>query len=193
MPASGGAGDAPPAWPTPSAQEFACFSYDENRHFYLGDRSLKWYYPPRLGADLSRGFDAFQKHDDSRDEHLDGLLKTIAAHEQETRQPIDAHVVTWRGIMTKVRRPAAARRAAASLLTPRTRPRPRPRPCRSWRRHSSKTTGNASRSRALPPRAGLPLTACSVVALSSMPRCTRYGPPPPARPRPLLTPRQDCM
>ena len=65
---------------------------------------MKWYYPPTLGGDLSTGFETFEKHDDSADEHLDSLLKTIAAHEQETQAKIDAQVVTWRGMMTKVRR-----------------------------------------------------------------------------------------
>jgi RAT1-interacting protein len=65
---------------------------------------LKWYYPPEIGADLSAGYETFDKHDDSVDEHLDGLLKTIVAHEQEGGKKIDAHVVTWRGMMTKVSR-----------------------------------------------------------------------------------------
>lgn len=56
-----------------------------------------------LGADLSKGFNSFQKLDDSGDEHLDSLLKTIMAHEKETGKKIDANVVTWRGMMTKVR------------------------------------------------------------------------------------------
>jgi len=64
---------------------------------------MKWYYPPTLGADLSNGFEQFEKHDDSADEHLDSLLKTIIAHEQETQSKIDSHIVTWRGMMTKVR------------------------------------------------------------------------------------------
>lgn len=63
---------------------------------------MKWYYPPALGVDLSSGFEDFKSHDDSVDEHLDSLLKTIANHEKETGKPIDAHVVTWRGMMTKV-------------------------------------------------------------------------------------------
>jgi RAT1-interacting protein len=63
---------------------------------------MRWYYPPRLGADLSKGFDKFVKHDDSDDEHLDSLLKAIINHEQETNQKIDAQIVTWRGMMTKV-------------------------------------------------------------------------------------------
>lgn len=87
---------------TPS-QEIACFSYDDNHEFHIGDSSLKWYYPPRLGTDLSGGFETFDKHDDSGDEHLDGLLKTIIALEQEEGKKIDAQVVTWRGMMTKVR------------------------------------------------------------------------------------------
>lgn len=55
-----------------------------------------------LGANLSRGYEDFVKHDDSGDEHLVSLLKTIAAHEEETQKKIDAQVVTWRGMMTKV-------------------------------------------------------------------------------------------
>ncbi|UNI18908.1 decapping endonuclease targeting mRNA [Purpureocillium takamizusanense] len=93
---------AGPSQPVKRPKEFACFSYDENHEFHLGDRSMKWYYTPRLGADLSKGFNSFQKHDDSRDEHLDSLLRTIVAHERETGQKIDANVVTWRGMMTKI-------------------------------------------------------------------------------------------
>lgn len=63
---------------------------------------MKWYYPAPLGADLSNGYESFIKHDDSVDEHLDSLLKTIKNYETETGAAIDAHVVTWRGMMTKV-------------------------------------------------------------------------------------------
>lgn len=83
-------------------QEFACFSYDDEHKFHLGDQCMRWYYTPQLGADLSKGFETFVKHDDSVDEHLDSLLKTITAHEQKTGQKIDAQVVTWRGCLTKV-------------------------------------------------------------------------------------------
>ncbi|KHO01533.1 Protein RAI1 [Metarhizium album ARSEF 1941] len=88
--------------PVKRPKEFACFSYDENHEFRLDDSSIKYYYTPQLGADLSRGFNTFQKLDDSRDEHLDGLLKTILAHERETGKKIDANLVTWRGMMTKI-------------------------------------------------------------------------------------------
>lgn len=55
--------------------------------------------------DLSQGFEKFVKHDDSIDERLDSLLKTIMHHEQQTGKKIDAQVVTWRGIITKVSGP----------------------------------------------------------------------------------------
>jgi RAT1-interacting protein len=85
-------------------QEFTCFSYDDQHKLHLDERSLKWYYPPlELGTDLSNGFEKFDKHDDSQDEHLDSLLEAIIKYEKETGKPIDAHVVTWRGMMTKVR------------------------------------------------------------------------------------------
>lgn len=63
---------------------------------------MQWYYPAKLGADLSEGFDKFDSHDDSTDEHLGSLLKAIIAHEEEEGKKIDAHIVTWRGMMTKV-------------------------------------------------------------------------------------------
>ncbi|EFW99933.1 dhp1-interacting protein [Grosmannia clavigera kw1407] len=88
--------------PVKRPKEFTCFSYDDNHELHLDDRSLRWYYPPLLNADLSRGFDQFDKHDDSADEHLDSLLKAIAAHEQKTGVKTDAQVVTWRGMMTKI-------------------------------------------------------------------------------------------
>lgn len=63
---------------------------------------MQWYYPPRLGADLSKGFESFDKQDDGGDEHLDGLLKTVMAHEQQSGTKVDAQILTWRGMMTKV-------------------------------------------------------------------------------------------
>jgi RAT1-interacting protein len=83
-------------------QEIACFSYDEKHQFRLDDSSIRYYWPPTLGADLSRGFDTFEKLDDTADDHLDSLLKTIIAHEQELEKPVEADLITWRGMMTKV-------------------------------------------------------------------------------------------
>ncbi|KAI1423002.1 RAI1 like PD-XK nuclease-domain-containing protein [Xylaria sp. FL1777] len=88
--------------PVKRPKEIACFSYDEKHEFRLDSSSLQWYYPPRLGADLSKGFDKFDKHDESIDEHLDSLLHAITAHEKEEGKKIDAGIVTWRGMMTKI-------------------------------------------------------------------------------------------
>ncbi|KAI2608399.1 RAI1-domain-containing protein [Hypoxylon fragiforme] len=88
--------------PVKRPKEIAFFSYDDKHEFHLDDRSMQWYYPPETGVDLSNGFDQFDKHDNSKDEHIDSLLKTIMAHEQEEGKKIDAQVVTWRGMMTKI-------------------------------------------------------------------------------------------
>ncbi|KAJ5491619.1 Decapping nuclease rai1 [Penicillium diatomitis] len=84
-------------------REIACFSYDQERRFSLGDASMAYYYPPNLPADLNIGFDTFQKLDDSADEHLDALLETIMAMEKETGKKCETDVITWRGMMTKIR------------------------------------------------------------------------------------------
>ena len=83
-------------------QEIAYFSYDDKHQFRLDDSSIRYYWPPYLGSDLSQGFDTFQKLDDTADDHLDSLLKTIIAHEQELGKSVEADVITWRGMMTKV-------------------------------------------------------------------------------------------
>lgn len=83
-------------------QEITCFSYDAEHKFHLGDSSLRYYHTPRLPADLNRGFDTFQKLDDTADEHLDALLETIMALEKETGKRCEADIITWRGMMTKV-------------------------------------------------------------------------------------------
>ena len=84
------------------SEEFACFSYDDDHKFRLDDSSIRYYYPPQIGADLSKGFDTFRKLDDSLDDHLYSLLKTIAAWENDSGTKCEADVITWRGMMTKV-------------------------------------------------------------------------------------------
>ncbi|KAJ5127548.1 hypothetical protein N7448_008327 [Penicillium atrosanguineum] len=83
-------------------REIACFSYDQNRQFHLGDSSISYYYPPDLPADLNIGFNTFQKLNDSPDEHLDALLDTVTALEKETAKKCEADIITWRGMMTKI-------------------------------------------------------------------------------------------
>ncbi|ODM20454.1 Protein rai1 [Aspergillus cristatus] len=83
-------------------KEITCFSYDDQRQFHLDESSMRYYYPPQLPADLNRGFGTFQKLDDSADEHLDALLKTIVTMEEETGKKCEADIITWRGMMTKI-------------------------------------------------------------------------------------------
>ncbi|EEP78288.1 conserved hypothetical protein [Uncinocarpus reesii 1704] len=82
-------------------KEIAYFSYDDEHKFRLDESSLRYYYPPKLPADLNRGFETFEKLDDSKDEHLDALLDRIIALEQNTGAKCEADVITWRGMMTK--------------------------------------------------------------------------------------------
>ncbi|MCJ1293858.1 decapping endonuclease targeting mRNA [Xylographa carneopallida] len=83
-------------------KEIAYFSFDDDHQYHLDERSLRYYYPPRLGADLSKGFDTFKQLDDTADDHLDSLLKTIMALEGETSTRCEADIITWRGMMTKI-------------------------------------------------------------------------------------------
>ncbi|KFY96971.1 hypothetical protein V498_02340 [Pseudogymnoascus sp. VKM F-4517 (FW-2822)] len=98
----------PPArWAGPSApmkrpREIACFSYTSNHEYRPDASGLRYYYPPRLGADLCKGFESFEKLDDSPDDHLDSLLKTIMGVEKEGGKKVEVDVVTWRGMMTKL-------------------------------------------------------------------------------------------
>lgn len=86
-------------------QEITYFSYDDKHEFYPDERSLRYYHPPTLGADLSKGFESFQELDDTADDHLDDLLRAIVSLEQNTDTRCGADFVTWRGMMTKVRIP----------------------------------------------------------------------------------------
>ncbi|EER40573.1 HLA class III protein Dom3z [Histoplasma capsulatum H143] len=82
--------------------EIAYFSYDDQHNFHLDESSLRYYYPPRLPVDLNKGFDTFEKLDDTGDEHLDALLETIIDLEKRTGAKCEADLITWRGMMTKV-------------------------------------------------------------------------------------------
>lgn len=100
-------------------RELLCFSFDEKHHCTpFSTESLRYYYPPYVQApgtfipsvDLTLGFPEWIKGDDSVDGHLDALLETVQAHEEQRvheGHPIEdvrvqADIVTWRGMMTKV-------------------------------------------------------------------------------------------
>ena len=87
-----------------AVKEIACFSYDDKHEFHLDERSLRYYYPPSIGTDLCKGFETFEQLDDTADDHLNGLLKTILDLEQRTGSRCSADFITWRGMMTKVNR-----------------------------------------------------------------------------------------
>lgn len=89
-------------------QELTSFSFDSTHNYHWDDSSLRYYYPPTLPADLNQGYEEFKRLDDSADEHLDALLDTLAGwEEREEREGrkgrVETDVVTWRGMMTKVR------------------------------------------------------------------------------------------
>ena len=89
-------------WLTFFVKEITCFSYDDKHQFRQDDSSIRYYYPPTLGADLSKGFDTFQKLDDTADDHLDSLLKALIDYEQKSEKRLEVDIITWRGMMTKV-------------------------------------------------------------------------------------------
>lgn len=82
-------------------KEIAYFSYDENHEFHFDDRSISYYYPPRVPVNLCEGFEKFKSYDPGN-EHLDSLLQTVIAHEEKTGVKTDTEVITWRGMMTKI-------------------------------------------------------------------------------------------
>jgi len=83
-------------------REITYFSFDENHKYQQNDSSLRYYYPPSLPADLSKGFDTFRQLDDTGDDHLDGLLQALIHHEGEKGTKLDTSFITWRGMMTKI-------------------------------------------------------------------------------------------
>ena len=63
---------------------------------------MKYYYPSAVPVTLCEGFATFQKLDDTTDDHLDSLLTSLVALEKKHGKPVEADVVSWRGMMTKV-------------------------------------------------------------------------------------------
>lgn len=93
-------------------REITEFSFDNEHKHHLDNRSLRYYYPPffqvpyvpeKPRIDLSRGFDTFVKYEDNVDLHLNPLLDTVQHYEEQTKTKLDADILTWRGMMTKVR------------------------------------------------------------------------------------------
>lgn len=83
-------------------REITYFSYDNYHKYHANASSLRYYYPPSLPADLNSGFSQFRNLDDTADDHLDSLLCTLIDHERAHAKKLDADLVTWRGMMTKI-------------------------------------------------------------------------------------------
>lgn len=83
-------------------REITYFSFDEEHRYRQDDSSMRFYYPPLLPAELSKGFDSFRQLDDTGDDHLDGLLQALIHYEGEKRAKLETDFVTWRGMMTKI-------------------------------------------------------------------------------------------
>jgi len=83
-------------------REITYFSFDEEHRYRQDDSSMRYYYPPMLPVDLSKGFDSFRQLDDTGDDHLDGLLQALIHHEGEKLVKLNTDFVTWRGMMTKI-------------------------------------------------------------------------------------------
>lgn len=93
-------------------REITEFSFDDQHICHpLSNKSLRYFYPPQTlisgssadnGIDLSGGFQKFEKYDESsKDLHLEPLLETLEAFESK-KGKVEADIVTWRGMMTKV-------------------------------------------------------------------------------------------
>ncbi|KAF7194212.1 Decapping nuclease rai1 [Pseudocercospora fuligena] len=94
-------------------REVTEFSFDDkHKPLPLDDRSLRYYYPPLFNTpgvpqsqniDLSKGFESFIKYDDTAiNLHLNPLLNTIEQYEAKNKTKLDADILTWRGMMTKI-------------------------------------------------------------------------------------------
>lgn len=76
-----------PPSPSPAApaSPTASHSHSSLRVLHHDARGLKYYYGPEIGASLSEGYETFQQLPDGDDEHLDGLLASVA-HLEHGRQ-----------------------------------------------------------------------------------------------------------
>ena len=68
---------------------------------------MSYYYPPQpRGAEehinLHKGLDTFRMLDDTRDDHLTGLLTAIIGLEKKQNAKTNAHYIAYRGMMTNV-------------------------------------------------------------------------------------------
>ncbi|QNP99251.1 YALIA101S03e15478g1_1 [Yarrowia lipolytica] len=72
----------------------------------MDQSQLKYYYLPeetilKAPIDLTKGIENWTQPNE-HDTHLDTLLESLSKYERETGSKIDAEIITWRGILTKI-------------------------------------------------------------------------------------------
>ncbi|KAG5366040.1 Decapping nuclease RAI1 [Yarrowia sp. B02] len=72
----------------------------------MDQSQLKYYYLPeetilKAPIDLTKGIENWTQPNE-HDTHLDTLLESLSQHERETGAKVDAEIITWRGILTKI-------------------------------------------------------------------------------------------
>ncbi|KAG9316119.1 RAI1 like PD-XK nuclease-domain-containing protein, partial [Chiua virens] len=96
----------PPQFQQPT--QLLTFSYTPEHVLEFNDSALRYYIDPPRGADLGYGYDRWIRRPDERG-RLDALLQTWSkfkksmckASSSQSKAP-DIHVMSWRGIMTKI-------------------------------------------------------------------------------------------
>lgn len=90
------------------------FSYDAERNLHLDSQeALKPFTEPTLPIDLNKDFESFKRRDETTLEHLDALLECL--DHKNLLQSLDSHIITWRGIITKIMMTPFDRRSPYSL------------------------------------------------------------------------------
>lgn len=86
--------------------QLTSFSRDAAGNTTFDDSSLRYFRQPSLGSDLSEGYDAFHARNKGHryvghPRRLDEILQACLLDDSARSHVKTAHVVTWRGILTK--------------------------------------------------------------------------------------------
>lgn len=90
--------------PFQQPSQLISFSYDASHVQEFSDSALRYFVRPRMGADLSYGYQRWIKRPDERG-RIDALLRAISKVKKEGEstgaQLPEIGVVSWRGVMTR--------------------------------------------------------------------------------------------
>ena len=94
----------PVSVPFQQPSQLISFSYDASHTQEFSDSALRYFVQPRMGADLSYGYQRWIKRPDERG-RIDALLRAISNVKKEGEdrgvQLPEIGVVSWRGVMTR--------------------------------------------------------------------------------------------